>query len=89
MDAELVRELRTLPDSPAHPFRPIEDDAGPTSGALNWYLLIRALEEFRRVTGQPLPEAWEHVRRAEYHEACAVFDTAVQRWRRAQAPRRR
>jgi hypothetical protein len=89
VDAGLLRELRTLADSPDHLFRPVEDGGGPASGALNWYLLIKSMEEFRRVTGNPLTEAWEHVHRAEYHEAVGVFDVVVQRWRRSRAARHR
>lgn len=89
MDANLVRDLRTLPDHPEYLYRPVEDREEPRSGALNWYLLIKAMEEFRRVTGSPLTEAWQHVQRAEYHEAVAVFETAVQRWHKARSTRRR
>lgn len=89
MDANLVRDLRALPDHPEYLFRPVEDRDEARSGALNWYLLIRAMEEFRRITGSPLTDAWRHVERAEYHEACMVFDVQVQRWRKARSSRRR
>jgi hypothetical protein len=89
VDAGLLRELRALADSPDHSFRPIEDDEGRASGALNWYVLIKSMEEFRRVTGNPLTDAWEHVHRAEYHEAISVFDVVVERWRRSRSARHR
>jgi hypothetical protein len=89
VDPNLVRDLRALPDHPEFLFHPVEDRDEARSGALNWYLLIRAMEEFSRVTGSPLADAWEHVRRAEYHEACTVFDVSVQRWRKARSARRR
>jgi hypothetical protein len=78
-----------MPDHPDHLFRPIEDTSTVSSGALNWYKLIRTMEEFRRVTGLGLASTWAYVHRGEYHEALADLEAAVKRWERGRSGRRR
>lgn len=86
---DILSEFRGMPDHPDQPFQPVEDSGGVSSGALNWYKLIKAMEEFRRVTGHGLATTWAYVHRSEYHEAVADFEAVVARWERSRSGRRK
>jgi hypothetical protein len=65
-------------------FLPIEREmvalGVPLPRPVEWYVLIRDLEEFRERTGWGLAATWGLVHRRQYEKARAHFDEFVAQW---------